>query len=84
MIKLKTLLLCILLFFSTPFYSQETPRKWKFAFQLDNRFSSIRGHEVTVFGAKVGLQYKRLTRFGIGSSFILNPCLLYTSPSPRD
>ncbi len=55
------------------FYSQEAPKKWKFAFQLDNRFSSIRGKEITVFGLKVGLQYKKLTRFGVGSSFIVNP-----------
>jgi hypothetical protein len=48
-------------------------KKWKFSFQLDNRFSSIRGREITVFGLKVGMQYKKLTRIGIGSSFIINP-----------
>ena len=73
MIKLQTLLIAVLLFFSTAFYGQETPNKWKFAFQLDNRFSSIRGKEVTVFGAKVGVQYRKLTRFGIGGSLVLNP-----------
>ncbi len=73
MIKLRSLFLIFLLSYSVSFFSQETHKKWKFAFQLDNRFSSLRGQEVTVFGAKIGLQYKRLTRFGIGSSFILNP-----------
>lgn len=73
MIKLPTLLLGFLLLFSTLLYSQETSKKWKFIFQLDNRFSSIRGNDVTVFGTKVGVQYKKLTRFGVGSSFILNP-----------
>ena len=48
-------------------------KKWKFSFQLDNRFSSIRNQEITVFGAKVGFQYKKLTRIGLGSSFIINP-----------
>ena len=73
MIKLQAFLFCLLLFSTSTFYGQEVPKKWKFSFQLDNRFSSIRGKEVTVFGAKVGLQYKKLTRFGIGSSFIVNP-----------
>jgi hypothetical protein len=73
MIKLQPLFIVILLFGFSVFYSQETPKKWKFVFQLDNRFSSIRGQEVTVFGAKVGLQYKKLTRFGIGGSSVLNP-----------
>jgi hypothetical protein len=58
----------------TSLYSQEIePKKWKVIFQLDNRFSSIRKNDITVFGAKVGFQYKNLTRFGIGTSFILNP-----------
>jgi len=73
MIQLKSLFIVFLLFGCAVFYSQEAPKKWKFAFQLDNRFSSIRGKEITVFGLKVGLQYKKLTRFGVGSSFIVNP-----------
>jgi len=73
MIQLKSLFIVFLLFGCAVFYSQEAPKKWKFAFQLDNRFSSIRGKEITVFGLKVGLQYKKLTRFGLGSSFIVNP-----------
>ncbi len=49
------------------------PKKWKFTFQFDNRFSSIDGTDITIFGAKAGLQYKNLLRFGIGGSFIVNP-----------
>jgi hypothetical protein len=60
-------------FFSISNVAQDIPKKWSFAFQLDNRFSSIRNHEITVFGAKVGFQYKKLTRIGLGSSFIINP-----------
>ena len=73
MLKIQSLFIVFVLLSFSVFYSQETPKKWKFVFQLDNRFSSIRGQQVTVFGAKVGLQYKKLTRFGIGSSFVLNP-----------
>lgn len=51
----------------------EIPKKWRFNFQLDNRFSKIHGDEVIIFGGKFGLQYKKLTRFGIGASFIINP-----------
>ncbi|MBC7642188.1 MAG: hypothetical protein H7174_07605 [Flavobacterium sp.] len=55
-------------------HAQDTiSKKWKFAFQLDNRFSSIRNNEITIFGAKFGIQYKKLTRFGLGASFIVNP-----------
>jgi hypothetical protein len=71
--KKQVLLFCLILFSTSSYYSQEVPKKWKFAFQLDNRFSSIRDRNVTVFGLKVGLQYKKLTRIGIGSSFIVNP-----------
>ncbi len=73
MSKLRVFLLSISLFSAFVAYSQEVPKKWSFAFQLDNRFSSIRNHDITVFGAKVGFQYKKLTRFGLGSSFIINP-----------
>jgi hypothetical protein len=63
-----------ILLFITSLYSQENePKKWKFAFQLDNRFSSIKKNDIVVFGAKVGVQYKNMTRFGVGTSFILNP-----------
>ena len=70
----KTIFVFILLLVSASNFSQENiPKKWKFAFQLDNRFSSIRNTDITIFGAKVGLQYKNLTRFGVGASFIVNP-----------
>lgn len=73
MIKLQAFFVVVLLCFLTTFYGQETPNKWKFAFQLDNRFSSIRSKEVAVFGAKVGVQYRKLIRFGVGGSFVSNP-----------
>lgn len=58
----------------TAIFSQEiSSKKWKFAFQLDNRFSSIRNTDITIFGAKTGIQYKNLTRFGVGASFLLTP-----------
>ncbi len=70
----KIIFIFFLMFVSTAIFSQENiPKKWKFAFQLDNRFSSIRKTDITIFGAKVGLQYKNLTRFGVGVSFIANP-----------
>ena len=69
----RQLLVLLLLSTFTVFSQEEEVKKWKFSFQLDNRFSSIRGKEVTVFGVKVGMQYKKLTRFGVGSSFIINP-----------
>jgi len=54
-------------------FSQEIIPKWRFNFQLDNRISSIRNNEVGIFGTKVGVQYKKYTRFGLGVSFIANP-----------
>ncbi len=64
----------ILFLISTSIFSQESsPKKWKFAFQLDNRFSNIRKSNITIFGAKAGIQYKNFTRFGIGTSFLLTP-----------
>lgn len=66
----------IIIFFviSITIFSQEiSSKKWKFAFQLDNRFSSIRNANITIFGAKNGIQYKNLTRFGVGASFLLTP-----------
>lgn len=69
--------LILLLFISTvttlTFSQVESQKKWKFAFQLDNRFSSIRKNDITIFGAKAGIQYRNLTRFGIGTSFLLAP-----------
>jgi hypothetical protein len=73
MIK-KNYALILLFLISTTIFSQEiSEKKWTFAFQLDNRFSSIRNTNITIFGAKAGIQYKNLTRFGIGASFIVNP-----------
>jgi hypothetical protein len=69
---IKLLLLLFLASFSG--YTQDTEdKKIKFIFQLDNRFSSIQRRDVTLFGAKMGLQYKNITRFGIGISFITKP-----------
>lgn len=52
---------------------QNNEKKYKFAFQFDNRFSSIRGNDITIFGAKAGIQYKNLFRIGLGGSFIISP-----------
>ena len=68
----KNLLLCLFLF-SSFVYSQEVLKKYKFNFQLDNRYSSIRGNNIMIFGTKIGIQYKNHTRFGLGVSFIVNP-----------
>lgn len=74
MFKFKIGFISFFLLLTSAIYSQETkPKKWKFAFQIDNRFSSIRKNNIAIFGAKVGLQYKNLTRFGVGTSFIINP-----------
>lgn len=55
-------------------YAQtEAPKKWRFNFQLDNRFSKIHSNEVLIVGGKIGLQYKNLLRFGIGASTITKP-----------
>jgi hypothetical protein len=70
----KSFLISILFMISFSMFSQENEaKKWKFAFQFDNRFSSIRNNDITIFGAKAGVQYKNLTRFGMGASFITNP-----------
>ena len=69
--KIKFLIISLLLIVTC--LGQQKPEKYKFNFQLDNRLSSIRNNTITLFGAKVGLQYKNLTRFGAGVSFILNP-----------
>jgi hypothetical protein len=74
MIKPNRCLFTACLLITLSIYSQESsPKKWKFAFQLDNRFSSIRKTDIAIFGAKIGVQYKNTTRFGVGGSFILNP-----------
>ena len=76
--KLNILAVSIVLWFISASSAQDSisKRKWRFAFQLDNRFSSIKQTNITIFGAKIGLQYKNLTRIGVGGSFILNPVLL--------
>ncbi len=72
--KQKMFLVLFSIFVATTIFSQEnSPKKWAFAFQLDNRFSSILNTNITIFGAKIGVQYKNLTRFGLGTSFIVNP-----------
>jgi hypothetical protein len=73
---IRLFIISALYLFSISISAQDIPKKWTFAFQLDNRFSSIRNQEITVFGAKVGFQFKKLTRFGLGSSFIINPVYL--------
>ncbi len=74
MINKQLILLLFILSITTLTFSQvESQKKWKFAFQLDNRFSSIRKNDITIFGAKAGIQYRNLTRFGIGTSFLLAP-----------
>jgi hypothetical protein len=74
MVKIKAFVFLIAFIFFEMAYSQDTiQKKWKFAFQFDNRFSSINANSITIFGAKTGVQYKNLTRFGVGASFILNP-----------
>lgn len=70
----KSLVFSIIFLISFSVFGQESEvKKWKFAFQFDNRFSSIRENDITIFGTKAGLQYKNRTRFGLGVSFILNP-----------
>ena len=54
-------------------YGQDLPQKYKFNFQLDNRLSDIGGYRITIFGGKIGVQYKNKLRFGVGASFITNP-----------
>jgi len=73
MTKNKLLIYSCLFLFSVSLSAQENPDHWKVSFQLDNRFSSIHGNEVTVFGGKIGLQYKKLFRFGLGAGSIMNP-----------
>ena len=73
MLKKRCALISLFLLISFSNFGQELTAKWSFVFQLDNRLSSIRNQEITVFGAKVGFQYKKLTRIGLGSSFIINP-----------
>lgn len=71
--KMSTRFLILFVLVASVGFGQEQPKKYKFNFQLDNRISSIRGNTITLFGAKVGVQYKNLTRFGAGVSFIINP-----------
>ncbi|WP_428223759.1 hypothetical protein [Flavobacterium sp.] len=48
-------------------------KKYRFVFQMDNRFSSLRGVDISILGGKLGFQYKKLFRLGLGTSFILWP-----------
>lgn len=70
---MKKVLLLFSLLFTVLIFSQQVEKKYKFNFQFDNRFSNIRDYQITIFGAKMGIQYKNLTRFGFGASFIINP-----------
>lgn len=74
--KIKYCILVILLFFFHISQSQELEKEYKFSFQLDNRLSSIKDNNITIYGAKIGIQYKHLTRLGIGGSFIANPVII--------
>ncbi len=75
MLKIRLFFLLFLVNFSI-FCQENIVKKWKFIFQLDNRFSSIQDQGVTLFGAKIGLQYKNYTRFGMGISFITKPVVI--------
>jgi hypothetical protein len=66
-------IVCFFLVFCNGYNQKRDPKVWKFVFQLDNRFSSIQDNNITLFGAKIGTQYKNITRFGVGVSFITNP-----------
>ena len=71
---MKNILVIFYLFITVTHFAQDTiAKKWKFAFQLDNRFSKVNKNNITIFGLKAGLQYRNLTRFGIGTSFVLAP-----------
>ena len=60
-------------FIFTCFSQDSIQKKWKFNLQLDNRFSSIKNNNITIFGFKAGVQYRNLTRFGVGMSTVLKP-----------
>jgi len=72
-IQMKKSLLLLVLFSTLTIFSQDNLKKYKFNFQFDNRYSNIRNYKITIFGAKMGIQYKNLTRFGVGASFIVSP-----------
>ena len=74
---MKKIISISILLFVIQAQSQTETKKWKFNFQLDNRFSKIHSNEVVIFGAKIGLQYKNLTRFGIGASTIIKPVTIF-------
>lgn len=73
---MKKIILLPILLFVIQLQCQTETTKWKFNFQLDNRFSKIHNNEVVIFGGKIGLQYKNLTRFGIGASTIIKPVII--------
>ena len=71
---MKNLYILFLFLVSLCTFSQTTTdRRWQFDFQFDNRYSKIKEHEVVIMGAKIGVQYKKLTRFGVGTSFLIRP-----------
>jgi hypothetical protein len=65
--------LVFILFISFQLSAQDSIPKWKFNFQFDDRISSIRNNSIVLIGAKFGYQYKKLTRIGLGTSFLLKP-----------
>jgi hypothetical protein len=68
-----TTFLLLVFFVSLTTTAQITEKNYKFAFQFDNRFSSIRSNDITILGGKVGFQYKKMFRLGLGVSFITSP-----------
>ncbi len=71
MFKISPLVFILLVCFQLS--AQDSIPKWKSNFQFDNRISSIRNNSIVLIGAKYGYQYKKLTRIGIGASFMLKP-----------
>ncbi len=73
----RLMFLCLFYAMLGSVYCQDTVvKKWKFSFQLDNRFSSIQSNDITIFGAKIGMQYRNSARLGLGISFIANPATI--------
>lgn len=76
-ITMKKFFLCLTILLSVWFTNaQDTlvkPSAYRFVFQMDNRFSSLHGINITIIGGKAGVQYKKLFRLGLGSSFIVSP-----------
>ncbi len=71
---MKKFILLFFCFISIICFGQDSiVKKYKFNLQFDNRFSSIENNSVTIYGLKVGAEYRGLTRFGIGVSAVLKP-----------